>query len=510
MIAVKQPLFIPLELIEEDLRLRGLDPDLLVIEAELRRRGIDPELLKYSEDQPRVPEGNPGGGQWTDGGSDSSWSLADATSQIQWHASGHGRAVVLRGGEIPKDGPVFAATDPAMADRFSTSKKLLVLEFDQGVVPEVGSTRWMNEISGKWRDVLDYYEPGGLIADPPAAFLTLLRDNGFAGFATPGGSLIRIEDRTLAKLSIRQPPKKQQKAIRGIATKADLPGLEGLPQIVTRTEFLALQYRYGFQRAAALVRARINLLELEQALRGGARSPIQSAAQIDLLGQTFSETARQTTEASYLRGAREGERALRSTPSVGIRFDAMNPHAAQYARSHSSQLITQIGESQREAVRNLVESAVGSGRTVQDIARDIRNVVGLRDDQVQSLLKYREVVSQRPKLTIDQIENKVRRYADALLRQRGELIARTEVLSSANAGQLEIWREAQRQGKLDGTYGKQWIITADEITCQFCEPLDGVIVGLNEVFQSDGETVQFPPLHPQCRCSTGLAKMVSR
>ena len=292
-------------------------------------------------------------------------------------------------------------------------------------------------------------------------------------------------------------------------TKADLPGLEGLPQIVTRTEFLALQMRYGFQRAVALVRARINLAELEQALRASARQPIQSAAHVDLLGETFREPARQTLEGSYLRGAREGERALRSTPSVGIRFDAMNPHAAQWARSRSSELIKQIGDSQKEAVRNLVESAVGTGRTIQDIARDIRNIVGLRDDQMSALMKYRELVTGRD-LTIDQIEKKVRRYADALLRQRGELIARTEVLGAANAGQLEIWREAQRQGTLDGTYGKVWITTPDEFLCAQCEPLDGVIVGLNEGFESDGETVQFPPRHPNCRCATGLAKMESR
>jgi hypothetical protein len=293
---------------------------------------------------------------------------------------------------------------------------------------------------------------------------------------------------------------------RSTMTKADIPGLEGLPQIVTRTEFLALQLRYGFQRAVALVRARINLSELEQALRSSANHPIQSAAQVDLLGESFRETARQTTEASYLRGAREGERALRGTPSVGIRFDAINPHAAQYARTNSSRLITQIGESQREAVRNLVESSVGTGRTVQDIARDIRNIVGLRDDQMRALSKYRELVTGR-NLTIDQIEKKVRRYADALLRQRGELIARTEVLGAANAGQLEIWREAQRQGTLDGSYGKQWIVTADEILCPLCEALDGVTIGLNQGFESEGETVQHPPLHPQCRCSLGLAKM---
>ena len=292
-------------------------------------------------------------------------------------------------------------------------------------------------------------------------------------------------------------------------TKADLPGLEGLPQIVTRTEFLALQLRFGFQRAVAIVREKIDLDELERELRqSDPLRIIESTAQMILLGEMFLEPARQTLEGSYLRGARVGERVLRMGPRVGIRFDAMNPHAALFARTRSGALITQIGESQREAIRNLVESAVGGGRTVGDIARDIRHIVGLRDDQLRALLKYRDVVSDpKRKLTVDEIEKKVRRYADALVKQRAELIAQTEVLTAANAGQLEIWHEAQRQGTLDGSHGKVWITTPDEFLCPFCEELDGQVANLNAQFESDYEQVQHPPLHPQCRCSIGLEKI---
>lgn len=294
-----------------------------------------------------------------------------------------------------------------------------------------------------------------------------------------------------------------------VRTKADLPGLEGLPQIVTRTEFLALQMRYGFQRAVALVRARIELAELENALRGSRPiGPIQQLAQTDALGEAFQQVARQSVEGAFLRGATEGNRALRNL-NVQIRFDSMNPHAATFARTQSSRLITSINESQREAVRNLVETSVAEGRTVFDIARDIRNIVGLRPDQVNALSKYRELVTGRPGLTIDQIESKVRRYADALLRQRGELIARTEVLSAANAGQVESWLEARRQGLFSDTMGKQWVVTADELLCPECEALDGQTIGLTEGFESEGNSILFPPAHPNCRCSLILATLES-
>lgn len=289
---------------------------------------------------------------------------------------------------------------------------------------------------------------------------------------------------------------------------------DGVPGIVTRTEFLALQLRYGYQRAVALVQARINLAELERELQATSQSAaametaLQASRTADL-GAAFRAPAESTTQAAYMRGAREGTTALR-TIGIRIGFDSMNPHAAVYARTQSSRLITHINDSQREAVRNLIETSVAGGRTVQEVARDIRNVVGLRGDQVRALLAYRERLTVRGGLKVDQLEKKVRRYADALLRQRGELIARTEVLSAANAGQLELWQEARRDGTLDTTWGKQWVTTPDELLCDDCESLDGLVVGFNDLFVSPDNTrvsALHAPLHPNCRCTLTLAKL---
>lgn len=295
-----------------------------------------------------------------------------------------------------------------------------------------------------------------------------------------------------------------------VVQKDAIPG--DLPPTVSRTEFLALQMRYGYQRAVALIRARIQLTELERELRATSQSTSAAmqtaieASHVGELGQAFRDTAETNIRASYLRGAREGERGLRQA-EIRIRFDAMNPHAAQFARTQSSELITQINESQREAVRNLIETSVSNGRTVQDIARDIRNVVGLRDDQATALMNYRERITQRGKFTVDQIEAKVSRYADALLKQRGELIARTEVLHAANQGQLETWMEAQRQGVLGNEYRKKWVLTPDELLCPECEAMDGEVVEFDQEFDNhQGETAMVPPLHPNCRCSMVLVK----
>lgn len=289
--------------------------------------------------------------------------------------------------------------------------------------------------------------------------------------------------------------------------KQEYPG--DLPEFVTRTEFLALTLRTGYQRAVGIIQARIELRDLELALAamrgsGATIATVLEAARAMELAPQVQPVANQTTRAAYLRGASQGVPAL-SRIGVQLRFDVMNPHAAQFAATASSQLITSINDSQRDAVRALVEGAVGTGRTVQETARDIRNVVGLRPDQVDALGKFRERLAGRD-LTIDQVEGKVERYAKALLKQRGELIARTEILTAANRGQLELWREARRDGKLDNTWLKQWILTPDELLCQYCEPMDDFPVGLNESFASELGDVEHPPLHPNCRCTLGLVK----
>lgn len=290
--------------------------------------------------------------------------------------------------------------------------------------------------------------------------------------------------------------------------KQQIPGGADLPEIVKATDFLALTMRVGYLKAVETVRARMSLLELEhgvQAFRTAhSIQPVIDAAHIMELADEFKPTATDTMRGSYMRGAREGSSALKKV-NINVRFDMMNPKAAEWAQRNAARLVTSISDSQREAVRNIVTSSVNDGRTVGDIARDIRHMVGLRPDQVNALSKYRDVLSAR-NLNADQVEKKMAKYANALARQRGELIARTEVLSAANAGQTGLWQKAKADGLLQATAKKVWITTPDELLCPECEALDEVAVGLNDSWESDGASVMFPPLHPNCRCSQGLSQ----
>jgi len=62
----------------------------------------------------------------------------------------------------------------------------------------------------------------------------------------------------------------------------------------------------------------------------------------------------------------------------------------------------------------------------------------------------------------------------------------------------------------------EWLATGDERTCEFCDALDGKVMSLGDNFLDKGDTmtgrdggqmtadyehIQYPPAHPDCRCT---------
>jgi HK97 family phage portal protein len=88
---------------------------------------------------------------------------------------------------------------------------------------------------------------------------------------------------------------------------------------------------------------------------------------------------------------------------------------------------------------------------------------------------------------------------------RATRVARTETVRTANAANIDAFQQA-------GVTQKVWF-TNDP--CEFCEPLDGKIVGIDENYFGEGDSITganggilsndysdvgAPPLHPNCKC----------
>lgn len=148
-------------------------------------------------------------------------------------------------------------------------------------------------------------------------------------------------------------------------------------------------------------------------------------------------------------------------------FDVTNPKAVAWIKAHAAETITGISDATRDAIRDVVEEAFTAQFDVDDLAAEIETLIGDKD--------------------------------------RAESIARTETMRASNEGQVQAWDQATEQGLLTGTESKEWITTPDDRLCPVCAPMDGETVALGDRFDVDGESIDSPPAHPNCRCTVGLS-----
>lgn len=94
---------------------------------------------------------------------------------------------------------------------------------------------------------------------------------------------------------------------------------------------------------------------------------------------------------------------------------------------------------------------------------------------------------------------------------RAERIARTVVFQAANTSAREAYRQSGVVTEV------RWHTAEDELTCEYCEPMNGKTVGIEDTFFDEGDMVrgrdggimkldfddvEDPPLHANCRCFT--------
>lgn len=162
--------------------------------------------------------------------------------------------------------------------------------------------------------------------------------------------------------------------------------------------------------------------------------------------------------------------AARATPlraaAGGFAFDQKNTAAIKWAHDHAAELVAGVTNTTREDIRDAVEEAFTTEAGHDQLASELIDLLG--DDA------------------------------------RAGLIARTETMRASNAGQQAAWDQAVKSGLLSGNELQEWITTPDELLCPVCEPMDGETSELDGSFNVDGEDMDGPPAHPNCRCTIGL------
>ncbi len=98
-------------------------------------------------------------------------------------------------------------------------------------------------------------------------------------------------------------------------------------------------------------------------------------------------------------------------------------------------------------------------------------------------------------LGMEGISQKIQEAFDGMTSFRSMLIARTEAIRASNAGQEEAYKQS------GVVVAKEWLVAHDDRLCDRCAPMNGKILPLDDTFaEDDYEDIQYPPLHPNCRC----------
>lgn len=204
-----------------------------------------------------------------------------------------------------------------------------------------------------------------------------------------------------------------------------------------------------------------------------------------------------------------GQRTGSSFPKIRkqvltYRFDADRPEAAAWAKKESAKLVTEIIEDQRNTIRDFVSASQMGDFTVTQVARNLRDVVGLTTQQSGWVDNFRNrAISDRMALgeTFEQASaraaKETERYQQRIHRYRSETIARTEILRASSEGRNQAWQQGIAEGYISPDAQKQWVAEPD--ACEICSPLDGETVGITDEFPGGD-----PPLHPNCRCTLDM------
>lgn len=191
---------------------------------------------------------------------------------------------------------------------------------------------------------------------------------------------------------------------------------------------------------------------------------------------------------------------LATTHGVTMSFAVTNPRAQEWAATRTATLVKEVllGDTGlRDTLRGVISTAFTDGIPPRELAREIRNYVGLLPRDVKAVSNYR-VGLEAAGREAGFIERNVERYAQRLLNVRARNIARSETMAASSNGQQELWRQATEQGLLTGREIRFWILTPDSRLCEICEELDGATATMDGNFVTEGgsQTPYFLPPDP--------------
>ena len=171
--------------------------------------------------------------------------------------------------------------------------------------------------------------------------------------------------------------------------------------------------------------------------------------------------------------------------------------ADQLSEVYLDQLLDELDETTIDAIIKAFEAELANN-TVPSIAWE-RVIKGYGLDE-RSLRAYMDAYAKNQYRSNTNLDNKV---FDALFK-RSMVIGENEAFAASQTGKSISWLVLQSNGVIPEGSGKRWVTSNDELVCPICRPLDGVVVGLSDQFDTGQGKVWAPDAHVNCRCDIEL------
>lgn len=170
--------------------------------------------------------------------------------------------------------------------------------------------------------------------------------------------------------------------------------------------------------------------------------------------------------------------------------------AREKAMVETDRLVTQMTQTQLNAIGETIAAGLEDGLGPDAIARRLQVVQGLDSNRIKQYDKYVAMLEESG-LSDEEVQRRADRYFEKLLRERRQTIAATEARDATSAAR-EI--EAKQAGKK----WKRWLTVGDERVSDACNSNQGAgWIPIDESFPTgDGR----PPQHPNCRCTLAYRK----
>jgi hypothetical protein len=273
----------------------------------------------------------------------------------------------------------------------------------------------------------------------------------------------------------------------------------------------------------------------EHVHRGDYASAVQG---VEDAAKAFADTE----HAAYVESGQTAAAWLDGQVDDLIKFDAVNHRAVQWARRNEIELRGSIETEQKALISRVIADGVAEGRNPREVARDVRDSIGLTDYQARIVENYRKAlqagdssaldreltdgrddrtlaaaIRDQRSLSSDQIDKMVERYRSNWVGYRAETIARTEGLRVAHQGSREAFQQAIDGGHVEASQlERQWHHASGgkDPRPEHIE-MNGQRRAMNEPFESgSGKELMYPgdpdadpseTLNCRCAVSTRLA-----